>query len=58
MANKHQIQNQGLLLASGTEAEVLEKFIPELKELLRDRILFLPPLIQRLKDIPLLANIF
>ncbi|RPH86704.1 MAG: 4Fe-4S binding protein [Desulfobacteraceae bacterium] len=47
-----------LLLASGTEAEVLEKFIPELKELLRDRTLFLPPLIQRLKDIPLLAEHF
>jgi transcriptional regulator with AAA-type ATPase domain len=42
-----------LLLASGTEAEVLEKFIPELKELLQGRIVVLPP-----KDIPLLADRF
>ncbi|RPH83380.1 MAG: 4Fe-4S binding protein, partial [Desulfobacteraceae bacterium] len=39
-----------------TEAEVSEKFIPELRELLKNRIVVLPPLIQRLKDIPLLAN--
>jgi DNA-binding NtrC family response regulator len=46
-------QTKVILLASGTEAEVSDKFIPELKELLKDRILVLPPLIQRLKDIPL-----
>ena len=42
------VQRQGpdpvVLLAIGTEAEVLEKFIPELKELLKDRIVVLPPL--------------
>ena len=49
-------QTKVILLAAGTEAEVSEKFIPELRELLKDRIVVLPPLIQRLKDIPLLAN--
>lgn len=47
-----------ILLASGTEAEVLEKFIPELREELKNRTIVLPPLIQRLKDIPILANHF
>jgi transcriptional regulator with AAA-type ATPase domain/pSer/pThr/pTyr-binding forkhead associated (FHA) protein len=49
-------QTKVILLASGTEAEVSDKFIPELTELLKDCIVVLPPLIQRLKDIPLLAN--
>jgi len=43
-------------MASGTEAEVLAKLIPELRELLKDRAVSVPPLIQRLKDIPLLAE--
>jgi len=47
-----------ILLASGTEAEVLEKFIPELREELKNRTIVLPPLIQRLKDIPILADHF
>ena len=45
-----------ILMATGSEAEVLEKLIPELKELLVDRIIYLPSLIQRLKDIPILAE--
>ena len=45
-----------ILMATGSEAEVLEKLIPELKELLADRIISLPSLIQRLKDIPILAE--
>jgi transcriptional regulator with AAA-type ATPase domain/pSer/pThr/pTyr-binding forkhead associated (FHA) protein len=49
-------QTKVILLATGTEAEVSDKFIPELRELLKDRIVILPPLLQRLKDIPLLAN--
>jgi transcriptional regulator with AAA-type ATPase domain/polyferredoxin len=47
-----------ILLGTGTESEVLEKFIPELRELLKERIVSLPPLIQRLKDIPLLAEYY
>lgn len=53
-----QSRTRVLLLASGTEAEVLEKFIPELKGLLQERVVVLPPLTQRLKDIPLLADYF
>lgn len=49
-------QTKVVLLASGTEAEVLDRFIPELKEVLQERIVSLPPLTQRLKDIPLLAQ--
>lgn len=49
-------QTKVVLLASGTEAEILDKFIPELRELLKDRIVALPPLTQRLKDIPVLAQ--
>jgi transcriptional regulator with AAA-type ATPase domain len=45
-----------ILLANGTEAEVLEKFIPELREELKNRTIALPPLTQRLKDIPILAD--
>lgn len=45
-----------LFIATGTEADVLAKLTPELRELLQDRIVFLPPLIQRLKDIPILAE--
>ena len=45
-----------LFLATGTEAEILDKFIPELREELAKRKIVLPPLTQRLKDIPILAN--
>lgn len=45
-----------ILLADGTEAEVIEKFIPELREELKNRSIALPPLTQRLKDIPILAD--
>ena len=37
-------QTRVILLASGTEAEVSDRFIPELKELLKDRVIVLPPL--------------
>ncbi len=47
-----------VFLANGTEAEVLEKFIPELREELKNRTIALPPLSQRLKDIPILADHF
>lgn len=47
-----------ILMATGSEAEVMEKLIPELKEVLQDRTIYLPPLIQRLKDIPILAEHF
>ena len=47
-----------ILLATGTEAEVLEKLIPELREELKNRTIALPALIQRLKDIPILADHF
>ena len=45
-----------LFVATGTEADVLAKLIPEFRELLKDQVVFLPPLIQRLKDIPILAE--
>jgi hypothetical protein len=45
-----------LFLATGAEADVLDKFIPELRELLKDAVIALPPLTQRLKDIPILAE--
>lgn len=45
-----------ILVATGTEPEIMEKLIPELKEVLQDKIIYLPPLIQRLKDIPILAE--
>ncbi len=45
-----------LLLGTGSEAEVMEKLIPELQELLKDQLISLPTLTQRLKDIPLLAE--
>ena len=45
-----------VFLATGTEAEVWEKFIPELRELLKNQIIILPTLTQRLKDIPILAQ--
>ncbi|MEW6185804.1 MAG: cyclic nucleotide-binding domain-containing protein, partial [Thermodesulfobacteriota bacterium] len=51
-------QTRVLLLATGTEAEVTEKFIPELREELLKNKVSLPPLIQRLKDIPLLADYY
>ena len=45
-----------VLIATGTEAEVMEKLIPELRELLKGQSVYLPPLVQRLKDIPVLAE--
>jgi transcriptional regulator with AAA-type ATPase domain/pSer/pThr/pTyr-binding forkhead associated (FHA) protein len=45
-----------IFIATGTETDVLEKLIPELRELLVGRVVSLPPLTQRLKDIPLLAE--
>jgi transcriptional regulator with AAA-type ATPase domain len=47
-----------VFLASGTEAEVMEKFIPELREELTKRKVVLPLLTQRLKDIPILADYY
>ncbi len=60
----HRLQGQGvvkartrvILLATGEEASVLEKLVPELRELVAKRIVAIPPLVQRLKDIPLLAE--
>lgn len=45
-----------VFLASGSEHEVLDRLVPELKELLKESTVTLPPLTQRLKDIPLLAE--
>jgi transcriptional regulator with AAA-type ATPase domain len=45
-----------IFMATGTEAEVMEKFIPELREELANQKIVLPPLTQRLKDIPILAD--
>jgi transcriptional regulator with AAA-type ATPase domain len=47
-----------ILMATGSEAEVMEKLIPELKEVLQDRVIYLPPLILRLKDVPILTEHF
>lgn len=47
-----------IFLATGEEADVLGKLIPELREILSPRAVVLPPLTQRLKDIPLLAEHF
>ncbi len=47
-----------VFIATGTEAEVLEKFIPELREELARRKIVLPSLTQRLKDIPILADYY
>lgn len=47
-----------LLLATGDEASVTERLVPELRELLAPRTVVVPPLTQRLKDIPLLAEHF
>jgi len=47
-----------VLLANGTETEVMEKFIPELREELEHKTIVLPSLTQRLKDIPILAEHF
>ncbi|MBI4914968.1 MAG: FHA domain-containing protein [Acidobacteria bacterium] len=45
-----------LLVEAPTEAEAIGRLIPELAEPLKERLAFLPPLAQRLKDIPLLAE--
>ncbi|MEN6486362.1 MAG: sigma 54-interacting transcriptional regulator, partial [Syntrophobacteraceae bacterium] len=47
-----------VLIATGTEAEVMEKLIPELRDMLQGQAVTLPPLVQRLKDIPLLAEYY
>ncbi len=60
----HRLQGQGVvkcrtrvvLLATGDQASVLEKLIPELREMLAKRVVAIPPLASRLKDIPLLAE--
>jgi DNA-binding NtrC family response regulator/polyferredoxin/pSer/pThr/pTyr-binding forkhead associated (FHA) protein len=62
----HRLQGQGavqcktrvLLLATGDEPAVLERLVPELRELLAKRTAAVPPLAQRRKDIPLLADHF
>ncbi|KAA0256362.1 MAG: FHA domain-containing protein [Acidobacteria bacterium] len=45
-----------VLLATGDEAGVLGKLVPELKELVAKRTVTVPPLTLRLKDVPLLAE--
>ncbi len=45
-----------ILVATGAEPEIMEKLIPELREILQDKIVYLPALIQRLKDIPIIAE--
>ncbi len=45
-----------VFIGLGSEAEVLQHFIPELRELVKERTVALPPLVHRLKDIPLLAQ--
>lgn len=47
-----------VLVATGSDAEVAGRFIPELREALNAHKVVLPPLTQRLKDIPLLADHF
>lgn len=47
-----------VLVATGTDAEVMGRLIPELREALSGHKVVVPPLTQRLKDIPLLANHF
>jgi len=62
----HRLQGQGtircrtrvVLLATGEEAAIVEKLVPELRQLLAKRTVAVPPLVQRLKDIPLLAEHF
>jgi transcriptional regulator with AAA-type ATPase domain/pSer/pThr/pTyr-binding forkhead associated (FHA) protein/polyferredoxin len=51
-----QAKTNVLFLATGTEAEVLERLIPELREILKEAVVVLPSLTQRLKDIPILAE--
>ncbi len=45
-----------ILVATGSEAEIMERFIPELQDFYKDSTVSLPTLTQRLKDIPLLAE--
>ncbi|MDD5563407.1 MAG: FHA domain-containing protein [Thermoanaerobaculaceae bacterium] len=47
-----------IFLATGEEVDVLAKLTPELREILSPRTVVVPPLTQRLKDIPLLAEHF
>ena len=47
-----------VLVATGSVAEVQDKLIPELGELLKDQIIHVPSLLQRLKDIPILADYY
>ena len=47
-----------VLVATGSVAEVRGKLIPELSELLKDQIIQVPSLLQRLKDIPILADYY
>ncbi|MFZ5786871.1 MAG: sigma 54-interacting transcriptional regulator [Acidobacteriota bacterium] len=45
-----------LLAEAESDSEVLERLVPELRETLRANLVALPPLAQRAKDIPLLAD--
>ena len=53
-----QAKTRLVLLATGSEAEVMGRLMPELKEALAEQKVVLPLLPQRLKDIPLLAEHF
>ncbi len=54
----HQGQTRLVLVATGSEAEVMGRLIPDLWEALAGRRVVVPPLTQRLRDIPLLAKHF
>ena len=49
-------QTRVVLVATGDEAETLGALIPKLRELVAARVVVVPSLAQRLKDIPLLAE--
>lgn len=53
-----QAKTRLVLLAAGTEAEVMGRLLPELREALGECKVVLPALTARLKDIPLLAAHF
>ena len=45
-----------ILVAVGTEADIMALLIPELRELIKGNVISIPPLSLRLKDIPVLAE--
>ena len=49
-------QTRVVLVATGDEAESLDALVPKLRELVAARVVVVPSLAQRLKDIPLLAE--